>query len=317
LGLYDQARQQVQRSLDIARRAGGDEAPATLDARDMMALLDSATGNSAAALREYSSLLQIYTRNDGPKGYDVIRTMSNIAWNQSLEGKNDLAEKGFLEVIPLEREVLGNDDDLTQRSITALGSLYLARGAWKEAEPLLTESLAINRRVRGPEHPMTIQTMDRLAQVFGQQGRYKEAEVIRREVLAVRLRQAGPEHPGVSAARASLAQNLINQQDPARMPEAETLLTENLELSRRLNGERDRATSTARVSLGYLYDAQHRYAEAEVVFRDAVSGLRESPGPQHPSTLTALESLATSTSRSTSSRMPNASCARRWRDARR
>jgi serine/threonine protein kinase/tetratricopeptide (TPR) repeat protein len=291
LGLHDQARQQLQRALEIARRVSGDEGPATLRARDTMARLDSGAGNSAAALREYSALLAIYKRNEGPRSRNVIRTMNNVAWNQSLEGKNDLAEKGLLEVIPLEREVLGNDDDLTQRSIASLASLYLTRGAWREAEPLLTESLATNRRVRGPEHPTTIRTMDRLAQVFGQQGRYAEAEAIRREVLAIRQRQVGPEHPGVSSARGSLAQNLINQKDPAKLAEAERLLTENLDISRRVNGERHRATSTARLSLGNLYDAQKRYADAEVLVRDAVSAMREVPGAQHPSTLGALELL--------------------------
>ena len=167
------------------------------------------------------------------------------SWNQYLQARTT-GRKGLVEGIPLARSLFGSDDDLTQRSITNLGSLYLARGAWKEAEPLLTESLAVNRRVRGPEHQMTIRTMDRLAQVFGQQGRYKEAEVIRREVLAVRLRQVGPEHPGVSVARASLAQNLINQNDQPDCRKQSS--AENLELSRRLNGEQDKATSTARVS---------------------------------------------------------------------
>ena len=291
LGLYDQARQQLQRSLDIARPVDGDEGPATLRARDTLAWLDSASSNSAAALREYSALLAIYKRNQGPRSRDVIRTMNNVAWNQFLEGKIDVAEKALLELIPLEREVLGNDDDLTQRSIASLASIYLARGAWKEAEPLLTEALATNRRVRGPEHQTTIRTMDRLAQVFGQQGRYTEAEAIRRDVLAIRLRQVGPDHPGVSTARSSLAQNLINQQEPAKLAEAERLLTENLAISRRVNGERHRATSVARVSLANLYDTQKRYADAEVLLRDAIGALREVPGPQHPTTLGALELL--------------------------
>ena len=291
LGLFDQARTQLQRSLELARQAGGDESPAVLRARDTIAWLEASTGNSAEAVREYAALLEIYRRHNGPKSREAIRSMNNVAWSQSMNGQADVAETGLRQLIPLEREVLGSDDDLTLTSIDSLASIYLARGAWKDAEPLLTEALATNRRVRGPENLMTLSNMDRLAQVYGQQGRYKEAEVIRREVLAARLRQVGPDHPAVSVARASLAQNLINQDDPARFPEAERLLTENLAVSRRLNGERHRSTSAALASLGYLYLAQHRDTDAEVVFRDAVIGLRESPGPQHPSTLLALESL--------------------------
>ena len=291
LGLFDQARTQLQRSLELARQAGGDESPAVLRARDTIAWLEASTGNSAEAGREYAALLEIYRRHNGPKSREAIRSMNNVAWSQSMNGQADVAETGLRQLIPLEREVLGSDDDLTLTSIDSLASIYLARGAWKDAEPLLTEALATNRRVRGPENLMTLSNMDRLAQVYGQQGRYKEAEVIRREVLAARLRQVGPDHPAVSVARASLAQNLINQDDPARFPEAERLLTENLAVSRRLNGERHRSTSAALASLGYLYLAQHRDTDAEVVFRDAVIGLRESPGPQHPSTLLALESL--------------------------
>jgi Tfp pilus assembly protein PilF len=187
--------------------------------------------------------------------------------------------------------VMGSDDRVTLTSMNNLATIYLDRGAWKEAESLLTEALATNRRVRGAEHPLTLSNMDRLAQVFGQQGRYREAEAIRREVFAIRLRTLGPEHAGTSSARGNLAQNLVNQGDPAKLPEAERLFTENLGISRRVNGERNRLTNSIRVSLGDLYEEQRRYADAEAMLRDAVSGMRESPGPQHPSTLNAFESL--------------------------
>jgi hypothetical protein len=116
------------------------------------------------------------------------------------ERKAAEAEKALRELIPVERQFLGSDDDLTQTSIASLASVYLDRGAWKDAEPLRVESVATNRRVRGPEHATTIRSPDRLAQVYGQQGRYKEAEAIRREVLTSVLRQRGPDHPGPAAA---------------------------------------------------------------------------------------------------------------------
>jgi tetratricopeptide (TPR) repeat protein len=176
-------------------------------------------------------------------------------------------------------------------SVKNLGAIYLARGDWKDAEPLLTEAVATNRRQLGTEHPRTIVSLDQLAQVFGQQGRYKEAEAIRREVLAIRLRQAGPDHPGVAAARESLAQNLINQDEPSTLREAEHLLVENLDISRRVNGERSRTTGSAGFRLGSLYAGQGRYAEAEALFVPAIDALRESLGSLRPLTLDAIDSL--------------------------
>jgi non-specific serine/threonine protein kinase/serine/threonine-protein kinase len=291
LGLIDQARAQVQRSLEIARRVAGDEGPETLRALDTLAWVEGRGGNSAEALRRYTALLEIYTRRVGPKDADTIRTMNNVAWNQYLEGQPDRAEATLIGLIRLEREVLGNDDGVTLTSLNNLAAIYLERGAWKEAEPLLTEALATNRRVRGAEHPTTVLTLDRLAQVFGQQGRFTEAEAMRREVLAIKLRTAGPDEAGTGTARMNLAQNLINQDDPAKRPEAERLLAESLAIARRVSGDRSRQANTLRVNLGDLYVEQERYAEAEVMLRDAVSGLRESPGPTYPGTLNALVSL--------------------------
>ena len=133
--------------------------------------------------------------------------------------------------------------------------------------------------------------MDNLASVQGQQGRLPEAETIRREVLAARLRTQGREHQATNVARSSVAQNLLNQGGPARLAESERLLLENLEISRRVNGERARFTNTIRANLGNLYDEQGRLGDAEAMLRDALSGLRESHGPKHPVTLNAVESL--------------------------
>jgi len=291
LGLLDQARAQAQRALELALQAGGEESPATVAARDTLAWIDGGTGHPGDAVRSYQALLGVYMRVDGPRSYDVLRTRQNIAWNQYSDGKAAAAEQAFVELIPIERAVLGSDAELTQLSVKNLGAIYLARGDWKDAEPLLTEAVASNRRLRGPEHPRTIVSMDQLAQVFGQQGRYKEAEPIRREVLAIRLRQAGPDHPGVAAARTSLAQNLLNQNQPSTLQEAERLLVENLDISRRVNGERDRTTASARVHLGDLYLVQHRYGDAETMFAAAVGALRESLGPDRPMTMDAIDSL--------------------------
>ena len=191
----------------------------------------------------------------------------------------------------LAREVLGPDHEVTLSSLNNLASLYLARGGWKEAEPLLSEALAGNRRVRGAEHPSTLGTMDNLASVLGQQGRLAEAETIRREVLAVRTRTQGREHQATLVARSSVAQNLLNQGSAAQLAESERLFLENLEISRRVNGERARFTNTVRANLGNLYDEQGRLPEAETMLRDALAGLRESNGPRHPVTLNAIESL--------------------------
>ena len=291
LQLLDQARQQLTRALDLARRTTGDESPETLDVLDSLAWLEGASLHPAEAVRRYSELLAIRTRQSGPKDRDVIRLRHNVAWNQYVDGKPDLAEPALIDVARLSKEVLGPDDELTLSSVNNLASLYLARGAWKEAEPLLKEALAGNRRVRGAEHPATLATMDNLASVLGQQGRLAEAETIRREILAVRTRTQGREHQATNVARNSVAQNLLNQGSAAQLAESERLFLENLEISRRLNGERARFTNTVRANLGNLYDEQGRLPEAETMLREALAGLRESNGPRHLVTVNAIESL--------------------------
>src|SRR5262249_23153490 len=138
---------------------------------------------------------------------------------------------------------------------------------------------------------LTVSTLEQLAQVFGQQARYRDAEAMRREVLEIRLRTLGHDNASTAIAMGNLAQNLINQNDLGKRPEAERLLIDDLAVQRRMNGERHRLTSFVRASLGDLYSDEGRYAEAEALLSDATDGMRVSPGPLHPTTLSALESL--------------------------
>jgi non-specific serine/threonine protein kinase/serine/threonine-protein kinase len=291
LGLFAEARQQLDRVLELRRRLLGDEHADTLRTIEVLASLDENQADYAAAERRYTTVLDGRRRVLGSQHPNVLRTLNNLGWIDYRRGRFSQAEARLTEALAAEQRVLGPDDPLMVSTMSNLGVTYLERGAPKQAEPLLSLALAARRRTLGAEHPTTLSVMERLALVYGQQAQYAKAEAIRREVFEVRRRTLGPEHPATLIAMTNFGLVLVHQQQDVKTAQAEDLLTKVLLAARRVLGEHHRSTIAARLNLGELYELQSKYGEAERLFREAFDTAGASLGPQHPATLDSLAAL--------------------------
>ena len=125
-------------------------------------------------------------------------------------------------------------------------------------------------------------------------GRAKGKEITAREVLdkgAERIDKELADQPEVQA-RLLLTLGGVYA-GLGLYPKAEALLTQSVEIRRRVLGERHPDTLRSMDRLGFLYEEEGRHKDSEKLEVETANGLRQVLGPDHPDTLTSMYHLAT------------------------
>ena len=173
---------------------------------------------------------------------------------------------------------------------STIGDAYVSLGKYRDARPLLEDAAVGHKEVLGPTHVNTLAAMKSLGGLYYHQGSHEKAESIYREVLEIYLQTLGPESSKVTKARHSLGRILVNQ---GKWKEAEQLYLQTITRGEELFGDKDPETLLDyKRDLGELYIRLGRLKEAERVIRPLLEDARLSLGPEHPTTIHLLGSLA-------------------------
>jgi tetratricopeptide (TPR) repeat protein len=201
------------------------------------------------------------------------------------------AETQLRRALELRRAELGEVHLEVADCMNRLAWSLASTGELARVEPLVRQSVGIGRKLAGPDHPgialRVAGYLDLLATVLDVEGKPAESEAAHREALGIR-RTTGTYEPDVATSLEGLANVLMDQ---GRLAEAEPLYLQSLEIRRRIFGETNLYTLFSVGALARLYAAQSRFDEAEALQRRMVAGCRESLGPYHPETLSAVHAL--------------------------
>ncbi len=170
----------------------------------------------------------------------------------------------------------------------SLGRAYYALGEYALAEPHLVQALALRQSQLGPDDPITLSSLHVLAALRSSQARYAEAETMFTHLLAVRRRTLGEDSRATLATMNLLA--LLYGRE-GRDADAERLLLQTIELARRAKDEDD-AALIAQANLADVYNRQHRFAEAEPLYRQVLDTQQRILGEEHIATLASMSNLA-------------------------
>jgi eukaryotic-like serine/threonine-protein kinase len=202
LGLYPEARKQLERALELRRRVLGANDPKTLRTMSRLGVVAYSQGKYGETEALENHALEAQRRILGPADPDTLNSMANLAdlyesegLENDDEGKFQQAEALYTQVSDIRRRVLGPENPDTLSSISSLARVYTSDYKYSEAEALLTPTLEIEKRVLGPEHPSTLMCMDYLGYVYRERGKYLQAEAILTQTWEIRKRVLGPEHP--------------------------------------------------------------------------------------------------------------------------
>ena len=249
LGLYPEARKQLERALELGPRTLGTDNPATLTAEHDLGLVAGEQGRYGEAEALDRQALDGQRRVLGPKSLNTLRAMSNLATAYMKEGKFADAEKLYLQTLAIEKEVLGPDNPDRVRSMNDLADIYMDEEKYPQAETLLSEALAIDERVQGLDHPDTLVTMLNLGNAELYQGKTGQSEKLHTQALEIAKRVLGPAHPRTLTTMVALGNDYMEE---GKYNAAEALDLQALEIAKRVQGPEDVVTATIKYNMACL-----------------------------------------------------------------
>jgi tetratricopeptide (TPR) repeat protein/predicted Ser/Thr protein kinase len=289
LGLYPEARKQLERALDLHRRFSGAENPKALGTMSHLARAEELQGKYAEAEALLNQTVPIMRRVLGAEHPDTLAAMTNLATAYDDQGKYPQAEVLYGQTLEIRRRVLGPEHRATLNSLNGLANAYSEEGKYAQAEPLYNQQLEISRRVLGPEHPNTLLAMSNLALNYDNEGKFAEAEALLRQTVEIRRQVLGPEHPETLMSMQYLGGAYSDQGNYAQ---AEKIFSQTWEIRRRVLGAEHPDTLLSMTNLAFIYHSEGKYAQAEALGLRTLEIMRRALGPEHPDTLWRMNNLA-------------------------
>ena len=289
LGLYPEARKQLDRALELYRRVLGAKNPKTLQTIRRIGRTAELQGKYPEAEALYSQALEAQRLVLGSEHPDTLASMSGLANVHRLQGKYGQAETLLSQILEIRRRLLGPEHPDTLVSINNLANAYNAQSKFAQAETLYRQVLEIWRRASGPEDPRTLGATYNLAVVYLLQGKYGQAEALGSQVLEIRRRVLGSGHPDTLYSMGVLGNAFLDQ---GKYAQAEALYSETLEIQSRVLGSEHPNTLMSMNNLADVYAAEGKYAQAEALLSKNLEVKLRVLGPEHPGTLGALADAA-------------------------
>ena len=288
LGVYPEARKQLERALELNRRALGEKNPRTLKTASHLGWTAYLQGKYPEAEAVLNRALDTQRRVLGPERPDTLVSMNRLAFVYYVQGKYAEAKVLNGQVVEIRRRVLGPEHPDTIASLVDLANIHLQQGDYGQAEALYSQALETRRRALGPEHPSTLASMNNLAIVYYQQGKYAQAEGLCRQTLEIRRRILGPEHPSTLGSMNNLANVYYVE---GQYGQAEALYSQTLEIKRRLLGPKHPDTLLSMNNLAFVYAVQAKYGKAGSLFSESLEISRRVLGQENPGTLNIVSDM--------------------------
>jgi serine/threonine protein kinase/Tfp pilus assembly protein PilF len=289
LGIYPEARAQLERALDLHRRTLGAENPKTLKDLARLGQIARLQGRYPEAETLFERALKIQSKVLGSEHPDTLDSLHNLGTVLYLQGKYAQAEARLGQVLEIRRRVLGPEHADTVRTMGNLALVYGEQGKYAQTEALDSRILEIERRTLGSEHPDTLRGLTNLATVYVSERKSAPAEALYSEALEIQRRVLGSAHPDTLITMIGLAGVYT---DLSKYAQAEALYNEALEIQRRVFGYEHPTTLVCMNNLAEFYTEMGRYAQAEALYSETLEIRRRVLGPLHPYTLGVANSLA-------------------------
>ncbi|RKE16843.1 tetratricopeptide repeat protein [Streptomyces sp. TLI_171] len=288
-GLYTVAADYWRSLAAEAGRVLGEQHPATLTARNNLAVSLARAGDTGAAVEVQERVVAASARVLGERDRETVRARVNLAASYWQAARTAEAIEIEEWVVADRERVLGRRHPLTLQARHNLAASYDRAGRCAEAVDLREEVLADLGGVVGDRDPLTLAVLEGLATSYQQLGRTEEAVELVNRVLVERERTLGRDHPDTLRAWHNLAHCYLQAGRTAETIEIEERVVAD---SERLLGSGHVGTVTPRVSLAQAYLRAGRTAEAIEVQERVVSDRERVLGAQHVDTMTARNNLA-------------------------
>ena len=226
---------------------------------------------------------------------EAVETLWNLGYLELLgsvysdQGRWTEAENIQRQVVEVNEDAYGPEDERTLRSKCALANMFLHKKDSKQAEELLVPLLEIAERQCGPTDSLTLTLMNDLAMTFNLEGRLAEAKTLTSQVLDTQKAVFGLEHPHTLTSMQNLASIYNREED---YEEAVKVHTSVLRIRERVLGIDHPETSISLNNLGWTLLASRNPVAAEDLLAEATERRAAKFGPEHPDTVGSMHNLA-------------------------
>ncbi len=187
------------------------------------------------------------------------------------------------------RAELGPGNVDTLRALARLAHVYREDDRWKEALPLIEETLQRRKEVLGPVHPDTLASLSELASVLGDAGESDRALRLYKESLHLHQESLGPEHRDTLRCM----NNLAGAYGQAGLWNDALQVYENtLRVQEQIFGPEHVDTLATMSNMAIAFVRTARYDDAIRLLKKSLPIYRERLGADHPDTLNTMNSLA-------------------------
>jgi serine/threonine protein kinase/tetratricopeptide (TPR) repeat protein len=265
LGLYENARRQLEPALSIRRQLFGEEHVVVLRAANFLAMVELDGGRPAAAESLYRQVLPARRRVHGPRDPAVARTLNGLALALLAQNRSGESEPLVREALAIDR-ASGRDPLELGQSLNNLGRVLADGGDYAAAERAFREAMTLRRDRLGDGHPEVDNAVSNLAGALAGRGELAEATRLMEGVVARKRRSMGASHPDLAIDMTRFADMLRAMEAHQR---AEVLYREALDIQHRSSRGPTGATATTLLGLGRLALGRGDAAAAERLLRDA------------------------------------------------
>ena len=264
LGLYDRAQPLLEHAVRLAEQSQGQSSAPYADDLSALATDLRLKGQFAAAEPLFRRAVALNQALHGQKSFEFAHSLSNLGECFYLLDRDTEAEQTLRRALAIERPLSDAVQDGTRN--------YLAltlerRGDYPEAAVLLRETTDIDGRVQGRQSQDYLVSLHNLAGAQIDMGDLDGAYRSDQEVLATRQKIWGHDHPDTAYPLNNLGWILLEQ---GRWQQAEPLLRQNVEITRRMSANPGPRYAGALGNLARMLEQKGDYAGAAADFDQAL-----------------------------------------------
>ncbi|HEX8702001.1 MAG TPA: tetratricopeptide repeat protein [Myxococcaceae bacterium] len=225
-------------------------------------------------------------------GDDALRARLHINVGRVLyvQGRYGEAEARHQQALELLERTLGPDSLAVADALFKRSAAKAAQGRSDEALELGHRALALREKALGPEHPEVGLGLAELAEVRWYRREFEEAERLALRSIDILERALGPDHPGLISALNTLATTRLD----LRWKPADTLplLERAMRLMQASGGADSSDSAVLANNIATAMARAGRVPEAVRLLTEAISRLERKLGPEHPTLVVIVYSLA-------------------------
>jgi tetratricopeptide (TPR) repeat protein len=201
MGFAEEAVIELRGLLADSRSRWGEDAPVTLCTMQVLGDALLMAGQPAAAVRMFTSTVELRTTAFGPDDPMVLCTRHMLGVALERVGRIDEAERELLAADLADRPSSHGCSLATRQGLARVAT---ARGQFAAAIETQASVVAGMTRLYGAEHPNTLESRFDAAELLRQRAFPAEAAAEHRQILAARTRILGPNHPDTRKSAAAI-----------------------------------------------------------------------------------------------------------------